>query len=382
MLAGLKGFVEGRIVRYSDLPTADLTMRKLAAIDAMARWQQAQAEFLTAIPIEPNLWPTSSVIDWFDILTRMPNIRNRTAHLQEAQQILRSRLNFQGTTMGFSTERTDNLWWLMVSTDTNAVRLLLSGMESADWRPDVPRLIRGALGRQRRGHWDTTVANAWGVLAMEKFSRVFESTPVTGESTASLAGRTQTVSWQANPKGGVLSFPWPGNRSALALSTQGAGMPWATIQSLAALPLREPLSSGFRVRKTITAIEQKTSGAWSAGDIVRVKLELESQADMTWVVVNDPIPAGASILGTGLGGDSRLATQGEENKGWAWPAFEERSFEAFRAYYRYVPKGAWTFEYTLRFNNPGVFQLPPTRVEAMYSPEMFGELPNAFVQVK
>jgi uncharacterized protein YfaS (alpha-2-macroglobulin family) len=103
---------------------------------------------------------------------------------------------------------------------------------------------------------------------------------------------------------------------------------------------------------------------------------------MTWVVVNDPIPAGASILGTGLGRDSLLATQGEKSKGWVWPAFEERSFEAFRAYYEYVAKGKWMVEYTYRLNNPGQFQLPTTRVEALYAPEVFAELPNAAVEVK
>ena len=58
------------------------------------------------------------------------------------------------------------------------------------------------------------------------------------------------------------------------------------------------------------------------------------------------------------------------------PAFEERTFEAFRAYYEYVPKGAWMVEYTVRLNNEGEFDLPATRVEAMYAPEMFGEIPN------
>jgi hypothetical protein len=226
------------------------------------------------------------------------------------------------------------------------------------------------------------VANAWGVLAMEKFSKAFESTPVTGESTAQLTGRTLTVNWQTTPKGSALLFPWPQGRGSLELGMQGTGMPWATIQSLAAVPLREPLSTGFRIRRTVSAVEQKESGVWSAGDIVRVKLEIESQADMTWVVVNDPVPAGSTILGSGLGGSSRLATRGEENEGWAWPAFEERSFEAYRAYYRYVPKGSWSLEYTLRLNNAGTFQLPTTRVEAMYSPEMFGEFPNPVVQVK
>ena len=102
---------------------------------------------------------------------------------------------------------------------------------------------------------------------------------------------------------------------------------------------------------------------------------------MTWVVVSDPIPAGASILGTGLGSDSQTLTKGEKQEGWVWPAFEERTFEAFRAYYRLVPKGKWSVEYTVRLNNTGSFALPPTRVEAMYSPEMFGELPNAALTV-
>jgi uncharacterized protein YfaS (alpha-2-macroglobulin family) len=34
-------------------------------------------------------------------------------------------------------------------------------------------------------------------------------------------------------------------------------------------------------------------------------------------------------------------------------------------------------EYTLRLNQSGSFQLPPTRVEALYAPEMMGEIPNA-----
>jgi len=39
-------------------------------------------------------------------------------------------------------------------------------------------------------------------------------------------------------------------------------------------------------------------------------------------------------------------------------------------------------EYTVRLNNEGTFLLPPTRVEALYAPEMFGEIPNAPVEVR
>jgi uncharacterized protein YfaS (alpha-2-macroglobulin family) len=270
----------------------------------------------------------------------------------------------------------------MISGDSNAVRLLLSELSAPEWKQDIPRLVRGALGRQSGGHWNTTVANAWGVMAMEKFSKAFENIPVTGLSTAGLAGQTQTVDWKASPKGTALSFPWPDQRGSLDLAMNGTGSPWATIQSLAAIPLQAPLSSGFKITKTLAPIEQNEKGVWSAGDIVRIKLEIESQSDMTWVVVNDPIPAGSAIFGTGLGRDSQLAAKGEKSTGWVWAEYEERSFEAYRAYYGFVPKGKWSLEYTLRLNNAGVFKLPPTRVEAMYAPEMFGEAPNASIQVK
>jgi hypothetical protein len=41
-----------------------------------------------------------------------------------------------------------------------------------------------------------------------------------------------------------------------------------------------------------------------------------------------------------------------------------------------LDKGSWRLEYTLRLNTAGTFVLPEARVEAMYSPDMFGALPN------
>jgi uncharacterized protein YfaS (alpha-2-macroglobulin family) len=136
----------------------------------------------------------------------------------------------------------------------------------------------------------------------------------------------------------------------------------------------------------VTPIEQANKalppGQYTRGDVLRVTLEVTSQTDMTWVAITDPIPAGATILGSGLGRDSEIATQGERRSGAGWPAFEERSFEAFRSYYEYLPKGTVKMEYTVRLNNVGDFQLPPSRAEALYAPEMFGEVPNARVKVE
>ena len=382
MVEGLRGFVQGKVVRYSSLATADLAVRKIAALEALSRSGPVAAGELESFAIEPNLWPTSAVIDWYLILQRSASLPRRDAQLAQVQQILRSRLNLQGTTLGFSTERKDDWWWLMASADVNANRLILAMLDNPAWQADMGRMARGALGRQRAGHWGTTVANAWGVLAIDKFSQKFESVPVSGISSASLGNASKSIAFAGEVSAGSVLLPWPRGESELQIEHAGKGKPWVTVQSMAALPLKAPLGTGYRISKRITAVEQKTPGVWSRGDVYRVHLDMEAQSDMTWVVVDDPIPASATLLGSGLGRDSKILSGGEKATGWVWPAFEERSFEAYRAYYQFVPKGKWSVEYTVRLNNPGQFTLPPTRVEAMYSPEMFGAMPNPAFSVK
>ena len=86
-------------------------------------------------------------------------------------------------------------------------------------------------------------------------------------------------------------------------------------------------------------------------------------------------------MGGGLGRDSALATQGEQREGNAWLAYEERAAGAWRGYYGWLPRGRHVVEYTLRLNTAGRFGLPPTRVEALYAPETFGERPNEPLEV-
>jgi uncharacterized protein YfaS (alpha-2-macroglobulin family) len=382
MVQGLKAFIEGRVIRQSAWPAADLTIRKLSAVEALSRYGEAHSGLLNTIVPEPPLWPASAVLDWINVLERVKDFPERLKKLKEAEQNLRSRLNLQGTLLGLSTEKTDNLWWLMASPDTNAVRALLTTLPLKGWKEDHPRMVRGLLERMKRGHWDTTPANAWGLLALEKFGALHESAPVTGVTEATFLNKTGSVDWTKTPSGGEIAFPWGKKKETLQIAHKGSGSPWAFVTSRAALPLKQPFFSGYTIKKTLIPVEQKTKGLWSKGDVIRVRLELESQADRTWVVVSDPIPGGAMILGSGLGRDSSLLSGDEQERGRVWETFRERSLEALRVYFELVLKGKWTVEYTLRLNNEGLFYLPETRAEALYSPEMFGELPNRKMEVK
>nr|WP_229513452.1 MG2 domain-containing protein [Paraburkholderia terrae] len=399
---GLVNFVEGRLERNFWAPRKDLDLRKLAALEALSRHGAARASMLGSIEIAPNQWPTSAVLDYYAVLSRVKDIPQRDEKLAQVEQIIRSRLTYQGTRLTFSTADNDDLWWLMSGTETNAARTALTFVDMPGWKDEMPRLVAGLLALQKNGAWQTTTANLWGSIAVQRFSQVFESVPVTGQTKLQLGSTDKTISW-SQPAAAAANYasataitktadtrsqllPWPPEtRSApvsLTLTHDGTGKPWATIESLAAVALKAPFAAGYRITKTVTPIDPAVKGVNTRGDIVRVHLDIDAQTDMTWVVVNDPVPAGATILGSGLGRDSEAATQGEKSKGEAWPAFVERGFDGYRAYYDYVPKGKFSVEYTVRLNNVGTFGLPPTRVEALYAPSTFGVLPNAPVVVK
>ncbi len=432
MERGLVNFVEGKIQRQFWSPRNDLDVRKLAALEALSRYGKAQGRMLGSITLAPNQWPTHAVIDWLNILKRVADVPERDKRLAEAKQVLRSRISYQGTKMVFSTETDDYWWWLMQNGDVNAARLMLALMDDPTWKDDMGKLANGFIGRQQHGAWHTTTANLWGGLALEKFSNTFESSAVAGRTQASLQAptgvlpkadgkikldstlRTASVDWSrveriktedasgaahqtsffgapaaaGNLRNNSLFLPWgpAAGLDTLNVTHQGPGKPWLTLQSLAAVPLSQAFFAGYQIKKTITPIEQANknlpAGSYTRGDVLRITLEVNASTDMSWVVITDPVPAGASILGSGLGRDSDIATQGEKKSGGAWTAFEERSFEAFRSYYEFLPKGPVTMQYTLRLNNVGEFSLPPSRVEALYAPELFGETPNIRVKVE
>jgi len=422
MEKGLLAFIQGRTPRLTQhSPKQDRDVRKIAAMQALAlsdesgEYANTLARAIDAIRIAPNEWPTHAVIDWIGLLQAMQASGpgdQRAEHIRHAQQILRARLNYQGSRAGFSNEEDDNWWWLMHSADTNLARLILLNLQDPDWQADLPRLVSGFIARQQHGAWRTTTANLWGGLALQRFSQRFESEAVTGVTVAQLGDEEDRADWTkiapitqaelqaihdrygqrplpgplpavGSLKNNVMALPWSALQDqqpgTLTLSQQGSGKPWVTLQSLAAVPLTTPVNAGYRISRTLEAVEQRRpelpAGHYSRGDILRVTLTIHASADMNWVAVTDPIPAGATILGSGLGRDSQIATTGEKTRGSL--AWLERSFERWRGYYAFLPRGESSVQYTVRLNQIGEFTLPATRVEALYAPEMHGAAPNA-----
>ncbi|MBU3736294.1 MAG: alpha-2-macroglobulin, partial [Methylobacterium sp.] len=387
----LADFVAGKVTPEFVTPRDLLPERRLHALEALARIGKADPRMLGAFEFKPRMMPTASLIDWYSILYRVQEAPEREARLAAVQRELRNRLRYAGGRLVFTTERDDRWWWLMTDGEVNALRLLETAIDDPAWQKDLPALMRGAMLRQARGHWGTTTANVWGALALDKFGRRFEAGPVGGKTSASLMpSGSRTYTWKGAGKAeqGMLSLPWPAGvavdkPASFALTHSGEGQPRATLTLKAAVP-GKLTDAGYTITRSLTPVAQKVPGRWSRGDVVRVRVSVESAQAMSWVVLSDPTPGGAAILGN-TARDSQIAQEGENDADWrdnaAWPAFTERGFGFFRAYFEYVPKGRFQVAYTVRLNNAGDFALPATRVEAMYAPEVFGEAPNPALQV-
>jgi uncharacterized protein YfaS (alpha-2-macroglobulin family) len=322
--------------------------------------------------------PTGILAEWITALDRTPGADPEAR--KKAEAILRQRIVYEGRRLDV-TDKNDAPWWLMSTGDEMAIRAFNVVLGRPGWADDEGKMMVGIATRQQKGHWDSTLANAWGTIATKRFAARYPATAITGVTTMTLGAERLTQSWPIPAEAAPLRFNLPAAQTSLLLTHPGAG-PWATVSVTAAVPLTQPLFAGYVVKREIFPVQQAVSGTWSRGDVMRVKITVEAGTARSWVVINDPLPPGATVLG-GLGGQSQIlqsqkvAGDKDDDNWWSQPSYVESGKGAWRGYYQWMPRGVYTTEYNVRLNGAGSFNLPPTRAEAMYSPEIRGQLPNA-----
>jgi uncharacterized protein YfaS (alpha-2-macroglobulin family) len=389
MIEGLKAVLDGR-VRHETY--GDVRLQKLAAFAALARAGAATPNMLGEVGLGVNEMPTGSLADYIAALDHMTGLANANALKAQAEAQLRTRIVYEGTRLDLSDSQTQP-WWLMASGDEASIKAVLVTLGRPGWQDDAPKMMVGVASRQSHGRWDTTTANAWGTLAALKFARIYPASAITGATTLALGSRSETRGWPLAEAQRQVSFPLPAQQTPLLLRQSGGAGPWAMVQVSAAVPLKEALFAGYKATKSIAVVQQRTPGQHTRGDVLKVTITVDATAERNWVVVNDPIPAGATIV-SDLGGQSQmLASQevagggtqftAEDSNGKQWdvqvgvvPAYIERGRDSWRGFFAWVPRGRFQVTYLMRLNGAGHFNLPPTRVEAMYAPAIRAQVPN------
>jgi alpha-2-macroglobulin len=375
MIEAMKAVLDGRLKREYAW-AADGKLTRIAALAALARNGEATPAMLGQIGMAPADMPTASLADWLAAIDRTPGAN--TALRTAAENALRQRIVYEGSRLDL-TDKDANSWWMMTSGDEMAIKALLAAIGRPGWGDEEAKMMVGVALRQRKGHWDTTPANAWGTIAAKKFATRYPASAITGVTTLSLGSQSLSQSWPMTGGAGPLRLTLPAMKTPLILNHVGAG-PWAMVSLAAAVPLTQPLFAGYRIEKKVTSVVTKNESKLTRGDVVKVTITVNAGAGRNWVVVNDPIPPGATVIGN-LGGQSALLANAASGAEGARPSYVERGSDAWRGYFEWVPEGKFVVEYAMRLNGSGQFNLPATRVEAMYSPDIRGQIPNVPVKV-
>ncbi|MBN8809300.1 MAG: alpha-2-macroglobulin [Sphingomonas sp.] len=370
MVEAMKAVLDGRL-RHEDY--GDPRLRRLAAFNALARAGAATPAMLGQLGINPFEMPTASLADYLVALDKVPGLANAPALKGKVEAELRKRLVYEGTELQLS-DGDKAAWWLMSSEDEAAIKAVVATLGRPGWNDEAAKMMVGVALRQRRGHWDTTTANAWGAVAARKFGGLYPASAITGPTTLSLGQQSVTRMWPLAADQRLVSFPLPAQAMPLWLRQPSGAGPWATVSLSAAVPLTQPLNAGYRMTRKVEAVSQRNAGRWTRGDVVKVTITVDASAERNWVVVNDPIPAGATIIGDLANQSQMLQADGGQG---VQPSYVERQRDAWKGYFGWVPRGQFTVAYTMRLNGPGTFNIPASRVEAMYSPAIRAQVPNA-----
>lgn len=378
LLSGLHDYVEGRRQK----PRTDATEQVafyLAALDALARFDMIRPQMFDTIALEVDLWPTSALIDGLHVLQHpVFDKQDQSTLMNTIEHQLRQRLIKQGSVFMFTDAPLNNMPSLMVSPVTNQARLLLTVADLKAWQKDIPALMHGLLAQQHKGHWGTTTENSWALMALQRLDR---TTMADGQTDFKIGDQPKTVVQWSDQQQGTITQDWTwAQNGPLSIAHLGQSPIWMQLQTKAAVPLTQPQQDGYQIERLITPIQQAVAGQWQVGDIYQVDLTIIAEHSSVWAVINDAVPAGSSILGSGLGRDTTIGVNAEmEDTNHANqpldPSYIERLHSGYRAYIEKLPAGTSHLRYSVRLNTPGQFKLSPTQVEALYDATVAAQLP-------
>jgi alpha-2-macroglobulin len=380
MLYGLERYVSGELkTNRSWLPNDSLYLlsEKLIALEALSRYGRASKRLLDTVRVDPVKLTAASLADWIDILNRAKDLPNRDALRAAAIKELRDQIRVTANVANVA--RADDRWYFMRSEDYTVARMFRLSLDTTELSQFKTPLLRQLNSRMlRSGHFYSTQANIWAAFALERHAK---QASAEGRTRIAFRGETKEIVWDAGVLDGEVKFAWNGAAAQagdVAIEHLGKGEPWARAQLRAAVPLTGTQNNGIALTKTIKPVQQKTPGKYSVGDVLQVTVTANNTADLGWLAIDDPVPTGATVLG----GLSKLGNVGEPARTWQGYRYIERTFTNVRSSFEYVRKGQHSFAYEIRLTTPGKFALPPTHAEAMYAPEVNGQLGNAVFEIE
>lgn len=302
-------------------------------------------------------------------------------------------------------ERAPDPW--AMNTDTRSTALVLMALARFDPRNALaPNAMRWLMSvRTDGGYWRSTFESAWVMISLVEWMRAtgelkaeyeFGAT-LNGAEIARGAAAANTLTRTSTVVTPIASLLLDADNRLVVARGAGPGRLYYTAHLKAYLPVPslKALDRGMQVFRRYTRADcadgLKCPAITSAkiGDVVRVELTVIAPNNLYYVQVEDPIPAGAEPVDTGLATTSQLAMGVTAARAaparygwwWSWYSRSELRDDRVALFARTLPRGTYEFAYSIRLTSPGEFNVIPAFANETYFPEVFGRSDGALFTV-
>jgi len=305
-------------------------------------------------------------------------------------------------------EENERDWWSM-NTDTRTTAIVLAALVRLDPANQLnPNVVRWLMVARKDGVWETTQESAWALMALTDWMDYTGELKADYDYGAWLNNQEQISGHigQADvQKPIVLTIKVAdllkdaGNQLTIGRGA-GSGRLYYTAHLRAFLPVEQikALDRGISVRRRYVLASCQDGpkcsevNAVKLGDVIRVELEIIAAHDLYYVQLEDPLPAGAEAIDTGLATTSRLAQEPGLDFGssvldsrfwwgWRWYSRSELRDEKVALFADYLSRGSYLYSYTMRATLPGEFHVIPTTVSELYFPEVYGRADGQLLRI-
>lgn len=281
------------------------------------------------------------------------------------------------------------------NTDTRTTALALSALVKLRPESDLlPNVVRYLMVQRTADAWETTQETAWTVMALTDWMAVSGelqpdydySVTLNGETLATGSAAAETVRQRDELIIGIeellrdeanqLVFTRTGSNDGVMYYT-------AYLDMYLPVPEVEALDSGIILSREYSLQSDPDNTPITearVGEIVEVRLTIIAPEDLHYVVIEDPLPAGAEAIDPGLLTSQQVGTRpGLDSAnplryGWGWWWFSNIEFrdEKVTLYSTYLPRGTYEYVYTIRPGIVGEYNVIPPIGQEFYFPNVYG----------
>lgn len=291
----------------------------------------------------------------------------------------------------------DKYWWCVHGSNVKTTAVVLKALLDVYQKfPYAEKMARWLTTTTRQKRWLSTQEHIRLFMAFTKYYQTFEKEtpdfiaevlmnkkvtirqPFRGREMASKITELTLKDYQ------------PGDKINITLKKEGKGIAYYILR-MKYYPIgrEEALNRGFDIKKTIKNIDGSPveGAAYRAGEKYIVEVTVTNKQERSFVILDDPLPAGFKVLNPRFNVTSQLdrsATSRDSRWRGYWGRFyrSEYYFDHVEVFADYLRRGTHVWRYLVIATNGGSFYAPATMVLEMYNPEVFGRYEDRTTQIK